>query len=214
LVFAGARTGASFGGFPAVFAPNPFLLGSSIGHWSLETDSEAVMSPILEPGDERREYTDWELQALGDLGYDVVACGDGFIAGAEECDDENADEEDGCDSSCRFVPEPVPEPEPEPVPEPQPEPEPEPEPVPEPVPEPQPEPVADAGVPDAMVVEEERSPPTVLEEGDEPPAISSSLQPSGGCNVQRSQGGGGSLTLVLLLLAVLRRPAFSRPSRW
>jgi len=31
--------------------------------------------------------------------------------------------------------------------------------------------------------------------------------------VQRSEGGGVSLTLVLLLLAVLRRPAFNRPSR-
>jgi len=211
LVFAGARAQASFGGFPAVFAPNPFLEGSSIGHWSLETASAAVMSPIVEPGDERREYTDWELQALGDLGYDVVACGDGFIAGAEECDDENADEEDGCDSSCRFVPEP--QPEPEPVPEPKPEPEPEPKPEPKPVPVPEPEPVADAGVPDAMVVEEERTPPTVVEEGDEPPATGSSLQPSGGCNVQRSEGGGVSLTLVLLLLAVLRRPAVNRPSR-
>jgi len=82
-----------------------------------------------------------------------------------------------------------------------------------PEPEPVPEPVADAGVPDAMVVEEERTPPTVVEEGDEPPATGSSLQPSGGCNVQRSEGGGVSLTLVLLLLAVLRRPAVNRPSR-
>ena len=52
-------------------------------------------------GDSRRRYASWELQALGDIGYDVVACGDGFRAGAEQCDDGNTFDLDGCDSSCQ-----------------------------------------------------------------------------------------------------------------
>ncbi|UCF46546.1 MAG: DUF4215 domain-containing protein, partial [Myxococcales bacterium] len=48
------------------------------------------------------EYKAWELQTLGDLGYDVVTCGDGFVAGAEQCDDGNANDLDGCNASCEV----------------------------------------------------------------------------------------------------------------
>jgi cysteine-rich repeat protein len=102
LAFAGERARGSFGGFPPVFSPDPFLPGSSIGHWSLDAGPDAVMRPELPVGIERRRYTAWELQALGDLGYDVVACGDGFIAGAEECDDANDDDLDGCTARCEL----------------------------------------------------------------------------------------------------------------
>lgn len=182
LVFSGARSRASLGEFPAVFAPNPFLEGSSIGHWSPDTSSNAVMLPGLNRGVERRTFTEWELQALGDLGYDVIACGDGFIAGAEECDGANSDEEDACDSSCRFTPEP----------------EPDPDPIPPPVP------VADAGVPDPMLGAEDPTPSPAPEDPAERPTATASLQSSGGCNVRHPGLGGSSFAILLLLLGVVR----------
>lgn len=100
LIFAGERARDLFGSFPPIFAPNPFIPGSSMGHWSLEAGDDAVMLPDLPIGIERRRYTAWELQALGDLGYDVVACGDGFVAGDEECDDANDVDLDGCSALC------------------------------------------------------------------------------------------------------------------
>jgi cysteine-rich repeat protein len=102
VLFAGSRSDAAFGSFPPVFAPNPFLEGSSIGHWSFATGDDAVMLPAVERGERRREYKAWELQTLGDLGYDVVTCGDGFVAGAEQCDDGNANDLDGCNASCEV----------------------------------------------------------------------------------------------------------------
>jgi cysteine-rich repeat protein len=102
VLFAGSRAEAAFGSFPPVFAPDPFLEGSSIGHWSFATGDDGVMLPAVERGERRREYKAWELQALGDLGYDVVTCGDGFVAGAEQCDDGNANDLDGCNTSCEV----------------------------------------------------------------------------------------------------------------
>jgi len=100
VLFAGSRAERFFGQFPPVFASDPYVEATSIGHWSDGVGSRAVMLAGLVRGDARRRYASWELQALGDLGYDVVACGDGFPAGAEECDDGNTDDLDGCDSSC------------------------------------------------------------------------------------------------------------------
>jgi cysteine-rich repeat protein len=102
VLFAGSRSDAAFGSFPPVFAPDPFLEGSSIGHWSFLTGDDAVMLPAVDRGERRREYKAWELQTLGDLGYDVVTCGDGFVAGAEQCDDGNANDLDGCSASCEV----------------------------------------------------------------------------------------------------------------
>jgi cysteine-rich repeat protein len=102
VLFAGSRAEAAFGSFPPVFAPDPFLEGSSIGHWSFATGDDGVMLPAVERGERRREYKAWELQTLGDLGYDVVTCGDGFVAGAEQCDDGNANDLDGCNTSCEI----------------------------------------------------------------------------------------------------------------
>ena len=45
VLFAGSRSETAFGSFPPVFAPNPFLEGSSIGHWSFLTGDDAVMLP-------------------------------------------------------------------------------------------------------------------------------------------------------------------------
>lgn len=102
VIFAGSRSAAEYGSFPPVFAPSPFLEGSSIGHWSFETGANVVMLPAVERGEGRREYASWELQALADLGYDVVVCGDGFVAGAERCDDGNLEALDGCSASCEL----------------------------------------------------------------------------------------------------------------
>lgn len=102
LVFAGERARATLGVYPRVFAPSPFIEGSSIGHWSAANGFRSVMLPALGPGARRRQYRAWELQALADLGYDVVACGDGFIAGDEQCDDGGLEDGDGCSSACRL----------------------------------------------------------------------------------------------------------------
>lgn len=102
VLFAGFRSAAAYGSHPPVFAPSPFLEGSSIGHWSFEVGADGVMLPAVERGVRRREYASWELQALADLGYDVVVCGDGFVAGAEECDDGGLEDFDGCSASCEL----------------------------------------------------------------------------------------------------------------
>jgi cysteine-rich repeat protein len=102
VLFAGSRADAAFGSFPPLFAPDPFLEGSSIGHWSFAASADAVMLPAVARGERRREYEAWELQTLSDLGYDVVTCGDGFVAGAEQCDDGNANDLDGCNASCEL----------------------------------------------------------------------------------------------------------------
>lgn len=100
VLFAGARAQAFYGESPPVFASDPYIEATSIGHWSGAVGTRAVMLAGLVRGDSRRRYASWELQALGDIGYAVVACGDGFRAGAEQCDDGNTDDLDGCDSSC------------------------------------------------------------------------------------------------------------------
>jgi hypothetical protein len=85
VLFSGPRAELAFGSFPNVFAPSTFRPGSSIGHWSFATSFDAVMLPGVGPGEVRRRYTTWELQVLGDLGYEVSACAAGFDAGADDC---------------------------------------------------------------------------------------------------------------------------------
>lgn len=103
LVFAGDRARQALGEYPRIFAPDPFRDGSSIGHWSTANGTDSVMLPALSPGSKRRSYTAWEIQALADLGYDVAVCGDGFVAGSEECDDSNANDDDGCTRNCELT---------------------------------------------------------------------------------------------------------------
>ena len=86
LLFSGPRAELAFGSFPEVFAPSTFRRGSSIGHWSFSTSPDAVMLPGVGPGEVRRLYTPWELQVLGDLGYEVASCPEGFDAPAKDCD--------------------------------------------------------------------------------------------------------------------------------
>lgn len=70
LVFGGANTMAAFGSKPAIYAPNPFLSGSSISHWIPNVIAgNAVMEPSISAGVKRREYRTFELAMLEDLGY-------------------------------------------------------------------------------------------------------------------------------------------------
>lgn len=100
LVFAGERVRKALGFYPRVFTPRRFLEGSSIGHWSSFNGFDSVMLPGLASGIARRRYAAWELQALADLGYDVIDCGDGFIAGEEECDDGKREASTRCTPDC------------------------------------------------------------------------------------------------------------------
>jgi hypothetical protein len=73
LVFVGTEATTSFGSQPPIFAPGTFLLGSSIGHWdSGLIVGGAVMEPSLSPGEVLREYRNFELGALKDIGWDNV----------------------------------------------------------------------------------------------------------------------------------------------
>jgi MYXO-CTERM domain-containing protein len=177
VLFAGPRAEAFFGEFPPVFASNPYIEATSIGHWSAATGSRAVMLAGLVLGDARRRYASWELQALGDIGYDVVACGDGFRAGAEQCDDGNTDDLDGCDSTCQSETATVPD-----------------------------AGIFDAGRPDAMVPEEpprQVAQPDASQSRSPDDDLSSANASAAGCNVSASSPGGGWLVLLAFLL--LRR---------
>jgi cysteine-rich repeat protein len=102
LVFAGSHAEMAFAAFPPIFAPSPFIDGSSISHWDPAAGGDAVLLPDLRRGDQRRQLMPWELQVLVDLGYALVVCGDGVQARAEECDDGNLDNQDGCDAQCKI----------------------------------------------------------------------------------------------------------------
>ena len=100
VVFVGPRARETLSVPPEIYAPSPYQSGSSISHWGFSTDLDAIMLPSVAPGVQKRTYLDWELQALGDLGYNVIACGDGFVAGDEECDDANNNNTDSCLNTC------------------------------------------------------------------------------------------------------------------
>lgn len=82
---------SAFGESPQVFAPRMFFEGSSIAHWDPSVGADAVMLPILSRGNLRRELTPWEIQVLGDLGYDLRACVDP-VDGATDCEVEVPDD--------------------------------------------------------------------------------------------------------------------------
>ena len=71
--FAGPNAAAAFGSKPPIFAPDPFVLGSSLSHWHMEWKiaGNAVMEPVLNTGEAVRQYAPVELGALQDLGYKI-----------------------------------------------------------------------------------------------------------------------------------------------
>lgn len=108
VVFAGPRATAAFGSSPPVHAPSGYSSGSSISHWASGIEPTPVMLASTTGGREEREYHDWEVQALADLGYPLQLpepdpfCGDGMLDEGEGCDDGNNVPGDGCDAACMI----------------------------------------------------------------------------------------------------------------
>jgi len=67
LFFAGPQATEVLGTSPQMFAPGTLQCGSSFSHW--QPGSGAVMEPAILVGTARREYADFEIAALADLGY-------------------------------------------------------------------------------------------------------------------------------------------------
>jgi cysteine-rich repeat protein len=86
-------------GHVQMYAPNPIEGGSSISHW----DTALTPNQLMEPS-----YTgpihDPSLSAalMADLGWGLIACGDGVIEVPETCDDGNAGAGDGCSAACQI----------------------------------------------------------------------------------------------------------------
>lgn len=61
------------GGYPPIYAPDPYEDGSSIGHWDDKTvKGPAVMTHAISFGEQKRTYAPFELQALADIGYHLA----------------------------------------------------------------------------------------------------------------------------------------------
>lgn len=72
VVFLGAAAGRVFGGPPPVHAPLEFRPGSSLSHFNQSISGNVVMKPNIPPGTAIRQYADFELGALADLGYSLA----------------------------------------------------------------------------------------------------------------------------------------------
>lgn len=68
VFFVGPATTAVFGADPPIYTPSAFSDGSSVSHWDYPAGAP-VMLPAIGFGDTRREYLDFEIAALNDLGY-------------------------------------------------------------------------------------------------------------------------------------------------
>jgi cysteine-rich repeat protein len=87
-------------GHVEMYAPDPVEPGSSVSHFSPRLSPNDLMEPfytgaVHDPG--------LAGDLLVDLGWVSVSCGDGVVAGGEECDDGNEDDGDGC-TRCRVDP--------------------------------------------------------------------------------------------------------------
>jgi hypothetical protein len=71
VVFTGAEAVSEYGADVPIYAPNPWEDGSSISHWALSVPSAAVMQPFFGYQEVKREYPDFELASLADIGYDI-----------------------------------------------------------------------------------------------------------------------------------------------
>ena len=68
LRFTGPVATGIYGSTPPVYAPGTWAEGSSVSHFDI---SSAVMYPSVTYGATKRAYLDFEIAALGDIGYDV-----------------------------------------------------------------------------------------------------------------------------------------------
>ncbi len=73
LVFTGANTVAAYGSNPTIYSGSTFLSGSSLSHWGDDHAGAAVMPRFVTNGAEFREYADFEIGALQDIGYTNAA---------------------------------------------------------------------------------------------------------------------------------------------
>ncbi len=71
LIFLGSESAAAYGEALPIYAPNPYLQGTSLQHWDPYrlTDTDVVMAPSYVVGSARRQYAPFEVAALRDLGY-------------------------------------------------------------------------------------------------------------------------------------------------
>jgi len=73
LVFNGANAVAALGSKPRIYAPSTFASGSSLSHWGINFIGQAVMPHQIASGLEMREFVDFEIGALRDIGYPNAA---------------------------------------------------------------------------------------------------------------------------------------------
>lgn len=73
VVFTGTNTVAVFGSNPTVYSESPFASGTSLAHWGDDLFGLAVMPGSVANGTEFREYADFEIGTLIDLGYTNAA---------------------------------------------------------------------------------------------------------------------------------------------
>ena len=78
VIFTGANANAVFGSVPPIYAPSTFECGSSLSHWALNIvpGESAVMEPSFSPQELARQYQDFEIAALVDIGYPNAALPD------------------------------------------------------------------------------------------------------------------------------------------
>lgn len=71
LAFLGPEAAATYGNYPPLYAPDPFLQGTSLQHWDPYqlNMADAVMTPSYRIGSALRQYAPFEAAALRDLGY-------------------------------------------------------------------------------------------------------------------------------------------------
>lgn len=73
LVFTGPNAVAAYGSNPTINSNNPFVSGTSLSHWGDDLAGLAVMPGFVVNGTEFREYANFEIGALIDLGYTNAA---------------------------------------------------------------------------------------------------------------------------------------------
>ncbi len=75
LVFTGTNAVAAYGSNPTINSNNPFVAGTSLGHWGDNLATQAVMPGFVVNGFENREYAPFEIGALVDIGYPDASAG-------------------------------------------------------------------------------------------------------------------------------------------
>jgi hypothetical protein len=75
MVFTGPNAVAAYGSNPTINSNNPFAPGTSMSHWGDNLAGMAVMPGFVFLGVETREYADFEIGALVDIGYPNASTG-------------------------------------------------------------------------------------------------------------------------------------------